>query len=178
MTHGSIFVETWACVSIAGPWWYIYIWRHCRSCWAHNDISVPILVSTLSVAAADTPNTKHCSLNSALNWNVHIHTYKRICTNTQTHIKTQTQTHTYTDRHIHTHIQKNTHTWCVSHTHTYMRCILHCKEMTSIVRARSGCQFESTSLPPPRVPSSTLPCSLLLYRVPSSGRLKVRESGN
>ena len=39
------------------PQWYIYIWWALYELAAHNDISVPILVSTMSVAAADTRNT-------------------------------------------------------------------------------------------------------------------------
>ena len=67
VTHGYIFVETWACVSIVGRGDIFTFGGIVGVVGAHNDISVPILVSTLSVAAADTPNTKHCPLNSALN---------------------------------------------------------------------------------------------------------------
>ena len=58
-----------------------------------------------------------------------------------------------------THTQTHTQTYTKTHMHGVYSALLQ-----SIVRARSGCQFESTSLPPSRVPSTTLPCPLLLYR--------------
>ena len=57
MTHGYIFVETWACVSIVGRGDIFTFGGIVGVVGAHNDISVPILVSTLSVPAVDTPNT-------------------------------------------------------------------------------------------------------------------------